>query len=466
LLPRIQRDIILAIGNLTTTPRFTRIFGMRRNRIMNNGKRFALRVSTMCFGIAVGALVILSLAGVAHTVRAQNPAAEKVVYNFRPLIGYFPSGVIRDAAGNLYVATSLGGSNGNCVDGCGNILKLSHPDGRATVLYTFVAPDGVYPDPSVLTRAASGNLYGTTGEGGQYSLGSVFELTNAGVEGTLYNFTGGNDGYYPSGGVTMDSAGNLYGTTIFGGGTACAGGGCGIIWKVNTSGSETILYSFTGGADGREPRASPILDSSGNLYGTATVGGDLNCPLGFGEGCGTVWKLGTAGNLTVLYTFTGGTDGAAPTAGLVMDSSGNLYGDTGIGGNLSCSQPDGAGCGVIFEIDSSGNFTVLYTFAGEPNDGQGSSATLLRDTNGNLYGTTVYGGDQSCSMFGSVGCGVVFKLDASGNETILHAFTGGTTDGEFPQSGAPLISDGKGNLYGTTQYGGSSSGGVVFIVRE
>jgi uncharacterized repeat protein (TIGR03803 family) len=458
--------IILAIGNRRTTPRFTQIFGMRRNRIMNDRKKLTLRVSATCVGTALGALVILSLAGVAHTVRAQDPAAEKVVFNFRPLIGYFPSGVIRDAAGNLYVATSLGGSNGNCVDGCGNILKLNHPDGRATVLYTFTSVGGEYPGPSVLTRNASGNLYGTTDQGGQYESGSVFELTSAGVEKTLHTFdpeTG--DGQYPYSGLTMDSTGNLYGATLYGGGTDCGGGGCGIIYKVTPSGSETILYSFTGGADGREPRASPILDAAGNLYGTAIQGGNLNCSLGFGEGCGTVWKLDTSGNLTALYTFAGGTDGAFPSAGLVMDSSGNLYGDTEIGGNFSCSQPDGAGCGVIFKIDSSGNFTVLYTFAGEPNDGQGSNATLLRDANGNLYGTTVYGGDQSCSMFGSVGCGVVFKLDASGNETILHAFTGGTTDGEFPQSGTPLVSDGKGNLYGTTQYGGSSSGGVVFIVQ-
>jgi uncharacterized repeat protein (TIGR03803 family) len=248
---------------------------------MNGSRRLTIQDSTMRFGITLGALVIMSLVGVAHTVRAQSAPAEKLVYNFRPATervifnfttatGYFPSGVIRDAAGNLYVATDSGGSNQDCTNGCGNILKLS-PPGKSTGLYTFpVVPPNHAPDSSTLVRDATGNLYGATSYGGA-DLGSVFVLTSAGVEKTLHNFTAGNDGYYPFGGVTMDSAGNLYGTTLFGGGTACGGGGCGIIWRVTTSGIETILYSFTGGSDGREPEASPILDAAGNLYGTANL---------------------------------------------------------------------------------------------------------------------------------------------------------------------------------------------------
>jgi uncharacterized repeat protein (TIGR03803 family) len=180
------------------------------------------------------------------------------------------------------------------------------------------------------------------------------------------------------------------------------------------------------------------------------------------DGCGTVYKLDTSGNLTVLYTFMGGTDGAAPRAGLVMDGSGNLYGDAEGGGDLSCGA--GYGCGTVFEIDSWGNFTVLHTFTGGANDGEVPDGVLFRDSAGNLYGTTGYGGDQSCSIYGSAGCGVVFKVDTSSNETILHNFTGETTDGAVPLS--RLITDGKGNLYGTTLYGGMSNSGTIFRVRE
>jgi uncharacterized repeat protein (TIGR03803 family) len=431
---------------------------------MNNSKRLPLRVSMMCFGIALGALTIVSLAGVGRTVRAQNTPSEKIIYNFTSSTGQYPAGVIRDPAGNLYVATAEGGSNQDCVEGCGNILKLI-PPGHAIQLYAFQPIMGfnkVGPGPTGLTRDASGNLYGATGGGGRYNEGSVFKLTPSGVEGILHSFDSATgDGYSPDSGVTIDSEGNLYGTTFYGGGTEyCGGQGCGVVYKVTPTGNESVLYSFTGNSDGLEPLASPILDAAGNLYGTAAGGGDLSCALGQGEGCGTVWKLDTSGNLTVLYAFMGTTDGAFPEAGLVMDSSGNLYGDTTKAGNLSCYS--GYGCGTVFEIDSSGNFTVLHAFAGGSNDGQTPLATLLRDSAGNLYGTTLFGGNLSCGGL-NPGCGVVFKLAASGNETILHAFAGGTTDGM--QAVGPLIPDSKNNLYGTTSYGGLSNGGVIYQVQ-
>jgi uncharacterized repeat protein (TIGR03803 family) len=424
---------------------------------MNITRRLTIRVSEICFGIALGALVILSLLGVSHTARAQNPAAERVVYNFATATGYYPTGVINGTAGSLYVATGEGGSNQECTDGCGNILKLS-PPGKVTVLYTFTPGVGTGgPDPFGLTRDSQENLYGVTLQGGHYAKGSVFELTSSGAEKTLHSFGGVGDGFDPYGAVTIDSAGNLYGNTSFGGET-----GYGIIYKLTPSGSETILYSFTGSTDGGEPSASPILDSAGNLYGTAAIGGDLSCPLDPGVGCGTVWKLDTSGNLTVLYSFTGSTDGAFPEAGLVMDPSSNLYGDADRGGNLSCTAPDG--CGVVFEIDSSGNFTVLHAFSGGANDGEFPQGALFRDSSGNLYGMTGFGGDLSCSLGDGAGCGVVFKLNTSGNETVLHAFAGGTTDGAGPVPAA-LISDGKGNLYGTTGGGGIANVGVIFAVR-
>jgi uncharacterized repeat protein (TIGR03803 family) len=418
---------------------------------MNNTK--GLRVSTLCFGIALGALVITSLVGVAHIVRAQNAPAEKVIYNFAPATGDIPTGVISDPFGNLYVATQEGGSNGSCHLGCRNILKLS-PPGRAKELYAFPPGDGNHaPGPAgALTRDAQGNLYGATEVGGRYNDGSVFKLTASGIEGILHSFdTATGDGYSPSSGVTIDSERNLYGSTQGGGAD-----GYGIIYKLNPSGNETVLYGFAGGADGRYPYGNPILDAAGNLYGTALGGGDLSCTLGQGEGCGTVWKLDTSGNFTVLYSFTGGTDGALPEAGLVMDTSGNLYGVAAEAGNLSCNG--GYGCGTVFEISSSGNFTVLYAFSGGSSDGEVPHAALFRDSSGNLYGATETGGNQSCVN----GCGVVFKLPSSGSETILHFFVGGTTDGAYPVGA--LITDGKNNLYGATLEGGVANGGVIFAV--
>jgi uncharacterized repeat protein (TIGR03803 family) len=388
-------------------------------RTMNTKKRLTLRVSTMCFGIALGALVILAFVGVARIVHAQDSPSEEVLYSFTPASGYYPTGLINDSAGNLYVANQLGGNNQGCVDGCGNILKIG-PSGKVTELYAFMpTPIKGAPGPiGAPFRDASGVLYGATVSGGRFSRGSLYKVSPTRVEKTLYNFdpaTGG--GYSPQGGVTMDSEGNLYGTTYYGGGTGCGGGGCGIIYKLTPSGSETILYSFTGGADGGESSSSPILDSEGNLYGTAAEGGDLSCALGEGEGCGTVWKLDTSGNFAVLYSFTGSADGAFPETGLVMDTSGNLYGTADEGGDLSCGF-DGSGCGTVFEIDSAGNFTALHAFPGGSGDGQNPIDTLLRDSSGTLYGMTYAGGDLSCSQNEGTGCGVVFKLDASGNETI------------------------------------------------
>jgi uncharacterized repeat protein (TIGR03803 family) len=430
---------------------------------MNNGKRFTLRVSMMCFGIALGAVIILAFSSVARTVWAQNPTTETVVFDFTPATGYYPTSVIRDASGNFDVATSGGGGNPKCTSGCGNILKLSS-SGKPTVLYSFLPTfENTGPGPIGLVRDAIGSLYGSTDIGGQYRAGTVFKLTPSGAEGILHSFGGENDGNGPSsGGLAIDSAGNLYGGTVFGGQTnGCDGNGCGIVYKVSPSGVETILHSFTGGTDGAIPQGIPVLDASGNLYGVAANGANPGCDEGFG--CGTIYKVDTAGNFTVLYSFTGDTDGDVPVGGPVLDSSGNLYGTTTIGGNLSCSPPNG--CGVVFKIDSSGNFTVLYTFNGGSNDGEGPNSTLLLDFAGNLYGTTGYGGDLSCDLNEGGGCGVVFKVDPSGEETILHAFAGGTGDGADPTNG-PLTSDGKGNLYGTTSFGGVANGGVIFALRE
>jgi uncharacterized repeat protein (TIGR03803 family) len=219
----------------------------------------------------------------------------------------------------------------------------------------------------------------------------------------------------PSGSLVMDGAGNLYGTTVYGGGsTACSSfspGGCGVIWKLASDGKLTMLYQFAGGADGALPEAGVIWDAAGNLYGTTTWGGVDSCSSGDFVGCGVVFKLAPSPDGTwtesVLYSFTGGADGANPTAGVIFDAAGNLYGTTGSGGGTSAC-PDG--CGTVFKlapnVDGTWTETVLYSFKGGV-DGNGPEAGLVMDPDGNLYGTTASGGSSSACPGG---CGTVFKL--------------------------------------------------------
>jgi uncharacterized repeat protein (TIGR03803 family) len=218
------------------------------------------------------------------------------------------------------------------------------------------------------------------------------------------------------------------------------------VWTAAQGQTYTVLHSFAGPpTDGSNPfdSGSLVRGSAGNLYGTTTFGG--------ASGKGVVFKVDPTGMETVLYSFTGGADGASPSAGLIRDKEGNLYGATAYGGDLSAFF--GLGCGVVFKLDSSGNETVLYTFtcgADGLQDGSQPRAVLVRDKAGNLYGTTEAGG--------TFGYGMVFKLDRTGKETVLHTFTG--ADGL--QVDAGLIRDAEGNLYGTTVGGGASGDGVVF----
>jgi uncharacterized repeat protein (TIGR03803 family) len=213
----------------------------------------------------------------------------------------------------------------------------------------------------------------------------------------LYTFVGVPDGETPYAPLIQDAAGNLYGTT-YGGGLS----GSGTVFKVDASGNETVLYSFTGGADESNPYGGVIRDAAGNLYGTTYLGG---------KGAGVVFTINTTGQESVLYSFTGRTDGGYPRAGLVQDGKGNLYGTTEGGGLPSCE------CGVVFKVHTNGEETVLHSFA-NVGDGAYPYAGLIRDSQGNLYGTTSGGGLSSCE------CGVVFKLDKNRNETVLHNFAG------------------------------------------
>jgi uncharacterized repeat protein (TIGR03803 family) len=345
------------------------------------------------------------------------------------------AGVIRDSAGNLYGTTWGGGSTscGFLGYGCGVVYKLDTA-GHEKVLYEFtegadggIAIAGVIGDPA-------GNLYGTTDYGGDMSCGCgvVYKLDTARQYTVLYTFTGGADGSIPQGGVIRDSAGNLYGTT-YAGGTS----GQGVVFKLDTAGQETVLYTFTGGADGGGPNAV-IRDSAGNLYGTTGGGGT--------SGAGVVFKVDAAGHETVLYSFTGGADGGSPFAGVIRDSAGCLYGTTFGGGTASA--------GVVFKVDPAGRETVLYTFTGGA-DGGNPTAGVIRDPAGNLYGTTNSGGT---GIFN----GVVFKVDPAGQETVLYAFCSLTdcADGVGPYAG--VIRDSANNLYGTTQGGGTSNSGTVY----
>jgi uncharacterized repeat protein (TIGR03803 family) len=315
-----------------------------------------------------------------------------------------------------------------------------------TILYSFCAQpncgDGAGPSWVTPVFDKKGNLYGTTWGGGAYSCnhggcGTVFELTPSGTETILHSFdNNGTDGYSSWGGVILDNEGNLYGTTLGGGSGGLKADGT--VFELTPSGTETILHGFEShGADGYWPNPGLVRDADGNLYGTTSEGGAYSS--------GTVFKVTPSGTETILHSFDlYGTDGAYPANGLVVDKKGNLYGTTVMGGAYLE--------GTVFKLTPSGTETILYSF-GASGDGYYPIAGLVFDKKGNLYGTTVDGGAYShqgngCALYG---CGTVFKLTPSGTETILHSF-GASGDGYQLNGG--LIFDKKGNLYGATYRGG------------
>jgi uncharacterized repeat protein (TIGR03803 family) len=383
--------------------------------------------------LALGQVLVVTLC----TTIVTQAQTYTTLYNFKgDPDGYSPQGdLIRDAKGNLYGTTASGGSNH------GVVFKLDTA-GNEKVLYTFTGgADGGTPQTALLQ--AAGSFYGTTYSGGAFGQGVVFQLKGS-KETVLHSF-GGADGSHPAAGLIRDKAGNLYGTTYYGGAS-----GAGTVFKLDTTGTETVLYSFTGGSDGKWPPGRLVLDSTGNLYGTTFGGGLMNCDHGL-HGCGVVFKLDTTATETVLYTFTGAADGGSPAAGLVRDKAGNLYGTTYAGGEANCPLNGMPGCGVVFKVSKTGTMTVLHTFTNS--DGSNPAADLIRDSAGNLYGTTQNGG---------LGLGTVFKLDSAGNETTLYSFMG-TPDGVAPLGG--LVQDKAGNLYGTTSSGGIDDGpGIVFKI--
>jgi uncharacterized repeat protein (TIGR03803 family) len=289
----------------------------------------------------------------------------------------------------------------------------------------------------------------------------------------LYDFNPPT-GYFPVGDLIFDSAGNLYGTTAWGGliSQNCEFD-CGVVFELSPSGggwTYTVLYYFTGGSDGGEPGGRLTLDAKGNLYGTASIGGTVGGPCS-STGCGTVFELSPSGGnwtFAVLHSFTG-SDGTDPVTGLTPDGAGNLYGTTSSGGS--------GGDGIVFELVPSGGtwtFSTLYNFTSY-SDGVSPFSDLAIDSVGNLYGATLRGGSSKPSCLGGNGCGTVFELSPSGGSwqfSLLHTFQGikeGAKAGDGIYPWGALAMDSAGNVYGTTYEGGktcNSCNGTVFKLSQ
>lgn len=338
--------------------------------------------------------------------------------------------LIQGTDGNFYGTTGSGGANL-----AGTVFKVT-PNGEITSLYSFCSftscADGLLPYAG-LALGTDGNLYGTTNEGGAYSYGTVFKVTAAGQLTTLHSFDG-IDGQYPQAGLVQATNGKFYGAT--GNGGSNSGG---TIFEITPAGTLATLYNFCAQRrclDGSLPKGTLIQATDGNLYGTTYEGGS--------NGYGTVFKISPAGQLTTLHSFALDANGFYPDAGLIQASNGLFYGTTQAGNSASE--------GTVFEIDSTGNFSSLYSFCTEGGcpDGRTPQAALIQANDGNLYGTTWYGGANS-------GTGTIFEITLAGQLTTLHSFDG--TDGVNPNG---LLQSTNGILYGTTAGGGNGGGGTIF----
>ena len=364
-------------------------------------------------------------------------------------------------------ASLIQGSDGNFY-GTNEMIAF-----KITSSATFTELAGLSSSPdapiSSLIQASDGTFYGVDSEGN----GSIFEMEASGNVNTLYSFpspnSGSISGLWPWAGLIQAADGAFYGTTYAGGNTSCnpygygvpaygpfnyyprAGYGCGTVFKMDSSGNVTVLYSFSGQSDGNFPQAPLIQGSDGNFYGTTSGGG--------AHGYGTVFKIDGSGDFTLLHSFSK-TDDASPVAALLQGADGNLY------GTAACVFCGAFSTGEIFKLDRLGNnFTILHKFSGL--DGSLPVAPLIQGSDGNFYGTTWAGGDLSCgSWYFNVGsnypylrlegCGTVFRMDSAGNVTVLHDFEEPQSgDGDSPYAGLTFGKDG--HVYGTTYYGGTST---------
>jgi uncharacterized repeat protein (TIGR03803 family) len=402
-----------------------------------------------------------------HTLPDPRRWRETSLHSFNYADGAYNlySGLLFDAAGNLFGTTQSGGNSGcNLDESCGVAFKLMPAaNGKWTekVLHRFFARDplGFWPRAGLIIDA-KGNLYGTTDSGGPFcsglGCGAVFELLPNNTAKVIYQFMGGNDGSSPDAALTFDPGGNLYGTTALGGAQ-----NCGTIFELTSqpggSWTERILHSFSS-REGCESESKVAFDHAGSLYGTADFGGAYGSACG-GYGCGTAFQLkpGASGiwTLTILHSFGKGNDGAYPVSGLAIDSAGNLFGVTSQGGKHS-SACFAYGCGTVFELlrGKADTWTerVIHDFD-SGTDGRVPRGDLIFDDRGALYGTAVFGG--------AYGAGNAFRLlPRAGDkweEKLLHSF-GNRKDGALPYSG--MIFDQAHDLYGTTAGGGSYRAGM------
>ena len=378
-------------------------------------------------------IVFVFCAATAIALSAQTTF--KTLVNFDGTNGLGPQApLIQGTDGNLYSTTVYGGSSTNCSGGCGTVFKIG-TEGKLTTLHSFNGTDGAELYGG-LVQATDGNFYGTTRYGGTSTncegvgCGSVFKITPAGKLTTIFNFHGVSDGFWPVAGLVQGTDGNLYGTTSFGGTSGYCGTGCGTVFKISTAGKLSTLHSF-GGTDGYSPEATLVQGTNGSFYGTTEEYG--------ANGYGTIFEITPAGKLTTLYNFPDG----YPFGALVQAVDGNFYGVTGYPAN-----------GTIFKISPTGELTTIYSFCSQTNcpDGLYPYAGLVQGTDGKLYGTTAEGGKNVCveppPLF--IGCGTIFKITTEGKLTTLYNFCSqaGCADGNGPEAGLVQATDGR--YYGST----------------
>ncbi len=301
-------------------------------------------------------------------------------------------------------------------------------------IYSFTGQDSsASPSGVKLAQGRDGRLYGTTAGQGRPNYGTIFKVASTGAFKQLYTFDG-TTGAQPGAGVTLASDGNFYGTADSGGSA-----GHGVLFKISPGGTYTVLHEFTGGADGTTPISPPIELGDDNFYGTT---------YGSASTSSTIYRYtGASSTFTTIYHFDQA-HGYGVVAPLIQATDGNLYGTAYLGGANNC--------GSIFKLATAGTPLWYYSFPCAPG-GANPIGPLVQAVDGNFYGTTYNGGTG-----GGFGVGTIFKLDQGGTVSILYSFQGGSTDGSFPDGGLVQATDG--NLYGSTQVGGTQGHGTLFQI--